>query len=344
MLPQDVPGSGTLGSPTSRAGDWVLAGVVAAVSVAEVLLRDDMAWRLPALTTGLLLASTMLFRRTHPLAAVVVASGSFVLLNATYLVVTGAPFSLYAGGFILVLVHSLIRWADTLGATIGMGVVALLWGAAVATDASTVEEAVGGALVLLLAAALGLAMRYRSVIWAQKVEHIRSQERESLARELHDTVAHHVSGIAIQAQAGRVMASSGNTDGALRTLETIEQEASRTLAEMRSMVRALRRHAVAPDPSVPHGVDDIMALATPAGATMRPVIEVEQHGDFDTVGPTILMALHRVAREAVTNARRHGRPALVHVLLNGRGRAASWTRSVRTTGCRSSSGPTRPDW
>lgn len=52
-----------------------------------------------------------------------------------------------------------------------------------------------------------------------------------------DTVAHHVSVIAIQAQAGRFPAGSRDLDGAARALEVIEGEASRTLAEMRSSVQ-----------------------------------------------------------------------------------------------------------
>ena len=57
-----------------------------------------------------------------------------------------------------------------------------------------------------------------------------------LARDLHDTVAHHVSAIAIRAQAGLAVAES-NPDAATDALRVIEAEASTTLAEMRSMVR-----------------------------------------------------------------------------------------------------------
>ena len=68
---------------------------------------------------------------------------------------------------------------------------------------------------------------------------MRSREREQLARELHDTVAHHVSAMVIRAQAGRVLAGA-DPAAAVEALEGIEEEGARTLEEMRAMVGALR--------------------------------------------------------------------------------------------------------
>ncbi len=320
-----MQGTSAAGASRPQTGDWVLAALVAGISVAETLIRDDMTWPVASLAVGLLLASMMVLRRRRPFIAIVVIVCAFGLLDVAATAMTGTPISLYAGGFVLVLVYSLPRWADTLGTIIGMGLVALLWASSVTTDVAGFEEAIGGALVLLLAAALGLAMRYRAIIWTQQVEHIRSLERESLARELHDTVAHHVSGIAVQAQAGRVLASAGDVAGAVGALGIIEQEASRTLIEMRSMVTTLRREAGTPNPSLPHGVDDIVAMATPGGSMMRPVVEVELHDDLETVRPAVLTAIHRVVQEAVTNARRHAHPTRIHVLLD------AGPREVRAT-------------
>ena len=82
-------------------------------------------------------------------------------------------------------------------------------------------------------------MRWRAVAHQREVQQVRSHERGELARELHDTVAHHVSAIAVQAQAGGVVAGT-QPEKAAAVLAAIESEASRTLAEMRSMVRVLR--------------------------------------------------------------------------------------------------------
>ena len=79
----------------------------------------------------------------------------------------------------------------------------------------------------------------------RRLEQAKSEERVQLARELHDTVAHHVSAIAIQAQAGRALAATSPA-APVEALEVIEAEASRTLAEMRAMVRVLRNQEPAP--------------------------------------------------------------------------------------------------
>jgi signal transduction histidine kinase len=68
------------------------------------------------------------------------------------------------------------------------------------------SDVIGGFGITAAAAAGGAAFRYRAESWRRALDQIRSQERVGLARELHDMVAHHVSAIAVQAQAGRAMA------------------------------------------------------------------------------------------------------------------------------------------
>ena len=114
---------------------------------------------------------------------------------------------------------------------------------------------------LSLPAALGAAMRYRTRSRLRESDQVRLREREQLARELHDTVAHHVSAIAIRAQAGRTVAAS-RPDAAVDALEVIEEAASRTLAELRALVGALRDGEEA-DLAPQRGVADIARLGPP---------------------------------------------------------------------------------
>ena len=117
-----------------------------------------------------------------------------------------------------------------------------------------------------------LLRSHHLVLWSRERAHPRHRraklrEREQLARELHDTIAHHVSGIVTQAQAGRAVAAS-HPERAVETLAVIEVAASRALAEMRSMVRLLREPnevALAPQP----GVADIERLADAANGWPR---------------------------------------------------------------------------
>ncbi len=258
----------------------MLFAVVGGATVAEAVVRDHMTWRAVAVVLGFTFAITMLWRRSHPLATVLLAFGGFLAVDLASVLTIGEPFSLYPGAAVLVLVYSLFRWGDPRQAAIGMTIVLVEWLVSTASDFSGVTDAVGGLVALAFPAALGLSLRYRRIVRSQQFDRVRLYEREMLARELHDTVAHHVSAIAIQAQAGRLLVSSHNLGGAADTLRLIEEEASSTMAEMRSMVGSLRERDGMPPLVAQRGVADIERLATAEGAQgLR--IDVEHHGDLD---------------------------------------------------------------
>jgi signal transduction histidine kinase len=86
----------------------------------------------------------------------------------------------------------------------------------------------------------------------------------------------------------------------------IEQEASRTLAEMRIMVGGLRDNGspvLVPQP----GVADLERLARSVGEGPR--VELQLSGDLDDLNSSIGTAIYRIAQESVTNAVRHARHA-----------------------------------
>ena len=317
--------------------DWALAGVVAAVAVAEVAARDDMVWRPVGLLVGFGLALTMLWRRTRPLAMVAFGFGAFAVVDVVALILDEGAFSLFAGGFVVVLIYSLFRWGSTRHIVIG-SLVALA-GAVLATasDFTGVGEAIGGLGVLLFAAALGTAVRYRHIVRTQQFEQVRFREREMLARELHDTVAHHVSAIAIQAQAGQIFAKNDDLAGATGALKSVEEQASRTLTEMRAMVETLRSDDWTQEVPSQRGVADIDNLATLEGAP-GPRVEVERCGDLSELRPSMQATLYRVAQEAVTNAVRHAQDATrVQVLVTADNEGVRLR--VTDDGCASSAHP-----
>ena len=89
-------------------------------------------------------------------------------------------------------------------------------------------------------------------------------------------MAHHVSAIAIQAQAGRALAAS-RPASSVEALEVIEAEASRALAKMRAMVRVLRNQEPA-DYAPQPGVADLERWA--GAPTSGPRVEVKLSGDL----------------------------------------------------------------
>ncbi len=205
-----------------------------------------------------------------------------------------------AGFADVVLVYTLCRWATPV--RVGIGFIITI------TSVVIVEWFVGDLglgnwiLVLpwLVVAGFALAMRYRARMIAGGYEQVRLAERNSLARELHDTVAHHVSAIAVQAQAGQFVIESDPVAAAeaLRSIETIANE---SINEMRRMVGILRSdddHArtVAPD--------TLDVLAVREG---RPTVHVSGDTRLAELPPGIGSALFRVAQESITNARRHSR-------------------------------------
>lgn len=299
-----------------RRGDRALAAVVLVASVLEAVSRLDPGWRSAAIGVGFVLAVAVLLRRARCLVAVALSFGAFLVVDVTAFALGAAPVVLYSGAVVLFLVYSLFRWGAGRDIVLGIGIVLLELTVSTVSDFSGPQDALGGAAVLLFAAALGAAIRYRALTREQLVEQAKLQEREHLARELHDVVAHHVSAIAVQAQAGLVLARSSSPGGATEALEIIDREAVSALAEMRAMVGALRNRRDRP-PLVPQRhLADLQQLVLAGTDSLR--VDVALRGDLTDLPAAVEAALHRVAQESVTNAQRHARLATrVDVLVTG---------------------------
>jgi signal transduction histidine kinase len=292
--------------------DWALVGALVPVAVLEGVLREDLVWRVASVVVALALLPTLLWRRTHPLAAVVAAFGLLTVVDVASLAAGVDWMGLDTNVFVILLVYALFRWGSGREAAVGLAFVSIP--VVLSADEVPASNVVEGGLFVLAVAAVGVAVRYQSKARSRGMDQVKLLEREQLARELHDTVAHHVSAIAIRAQAGRVVAAS-DPAAALDALAVIEDEASRTLAEMRAMVGALR-HGEEPDLSPQRGVADIERLVTVNEA--RPQVDLELSGDLDGLRPSVDAALYRLAQESITNALRHARRATrIHVTVSG---------------------------
>jgi signal transduction histidine kinase len=281
--------------------DWVLVAVLVLAAVLEGIFRQEMPHRLLSAGLTVAVAPLVLLRRAHPLAVVLVAFG---VTGAAALFTSGPPPSSNTMVFVLLLPYALFRWGSGREIAIGSAVMAarLVQGALV--DRVAGSDTYGGFIVLLLTCAVGTAVRYRGRSRAREVDQAKLRERENLARDLHDTVAHHVSAIVVRAQAG-LAASVTQPDAATDALRVIEAEGARTLAEMRGMVRVLRRGEPAERRPGP-GIGDVTDFADAHGRG-GPVVDVAVTGDLAGIPESVSAAIYRLVQESVTNARLHAR-------------------------------------
>ncbi|NUT19824.1 MAG: sensor histidine kinase [Hamadaea sp.] len=285
--------------PLRNRRDWVLVGVIVVLAIVEYALRPVLHAYPLALAVTIGLAPTLLWRRQRPLVALAVA---FVVSGLVAGLAADVP-DTYVMVYVLMLPYALFRWGSGREMVAGILLVAANLAVSVAVDRLTLTDAVGGAAILCATITLGAAQRFRIRARSREFEQVRLMERERLARDLHDTVAHHFSAIAVRAQAGIAVAEV-RPDAPLEALRIIETEATRALAEMRTIVRVLRRDEAAelsPNP----GIADIPGLADHPG----PRVAITMRGDLREVPTPVGTALYRLAQESVTNARRHARHA-----------------------------------
>jgi signal transduction histidine kinase len=310
-----------------------LVAVLVAVGVLEVIFHEHLVWRPIALVFGLTPVVALPWRRTHPLLVTAVVFGATTIGDVVTRLGTGEPMELVTVAYVLLLPYALFRWGSGRDAVIGMAIVAA--GQLPTAIASEVGEGVAAILVFSLSAALGASKRYRTSSRRRAKDEGKLRERAQLARELHDTVAHHVSAIAIQAQAGRTVSSQPGA--AADALGAIEEEASRTLAEMRAMVEALRQ-GEEPELAPQRGVADIHRLARQGGD--GPHVYVQLAGHLDRLRPSVDTAVYRLAQESITNALKHARHATrIDVQVSGDDTSVRLT--VRDDG---DAGPSGADW
>lgn len=141
--------------------------------------------------------------------------------------------------------------------------------------------------------ATGLALRLLALRREHLADTVRREERLQLARELHDVVAHHVSGIVLQSQATRVLARR-RPEEVEGSLDGIENAGSEALTAMRTLVGLLRDNV----PLRQERLEDLVARFD--GPPVRLSVE-----DGQGWPPEVTGTVYRVVRESLTNVARH---------------------------------------
>jgi signal transduction histidine kinase len=141
-----------------------------------------------------------------------------------------------------------------------------------------------------------------------------ARERTRIARELHDIVAHHVSLIAVQAEAANSLLP-GHPAGAGRSVEIIGQTARLALTELRRLLGVLRGPAERPETTPSASLAELdMVLDQVRSAGLPAELHVE--GSPGALAQGVDLTAFRIVQEALTNTIRHSPQAQASVTLS----------------------------
>src|SRR5215469_5269261 len=212
-------------------------------------------------------------------------------------------------------------------------------------------EAIFQALIFATAMAAGLMSRAKRA-WLHALEgraaraeaeldheaaRAAAAERTRIARELHDVVAHHVSLMAVQAEAAASLLPA-QPERARQSVDVIGNTARQALAELRRLLGVLRgpaerRPATSPAASLTD-LPEVLAKVRNAGLP----VEFEVRGSPAVLAPGIELTAFRIVQEALTNTLRHADAAHAHVTVAYE--PGYVTLSVADSGPRRSEAPT----
>ncbi|MEU5436950.1 histidine kinase [Streptomyces sp. NPDC020719] len=199
-----------------------------------------------------------------------------------------------------VLLRAPSRTAAVLGPLLGLGCTAVP-----VRDASPGRFTLLFAVLTVVVSAYSLLLRAQSWQRVRDLQAVRQAERIELARELHDLIAHHVTGIVVQARAARFTSVEGQR--AADTFGRIEEAGGEALSAMRRLVRVLR--AGDPETEPVAGLAQIRELADRFSLAGPPALLHVEPGLEERLPGEVAAAAYRVVREALTNVRKHAADA-----------------------------------
>jgi signal transduction histidine kinase len=161
------------------------------------------------------------------------------------------------------------------------------------------------------------ALAARNAALERLAERAAAAERDRIARELHDIVAHHLSVMVLQAAGAR--ASGKAADSAL---EKIEHSGRQALSETRRLLGVLRDpdddYGLAPQP----GISELAALADSV-RTAGLQVNLAINGDQGALPGAVGVSAYRIVQEALTNVLKHAGPARADVTVDCTGKAVA---------------------
>lgn len=307
-------------SPRKWAFDITVAVVVCALGQLEAWWGVGATHRQgPVWAQSLLYAVAALLlvaRRIHPLAVVAAMVAVYVVEFAIF----GSPEGNSVALAPLIAIYSVGRYVETRRAWLGLALGVVLWVGWASFDPlnhstsgrlSTIVWLAPWVIGWLVGALVRTTLLYREqrrVSREQLASRAVAEERNRIARELHDVIGHGVSVMTVQASAvrRRLTADQAAEREALESVEAVGREA---LAEMRRMVGVLRQDGEGPtgqDRQPPPGLSQLDGLVGKFRTAGLPV-ELTVTGTIRNLAPGLDLTAYRVLQEGLTNTFRHAR-------------------------------------
>jgi signal transduction histidine kinase len=141
-----------------------------------------------------------------------------------------------------------------------------------------------------------------------------ADERTRIARELHDVVAHHVSLMAVQAEAASSLLPA-RPDDAARSVEVIADTARQALTELRRLLGVLRGPSDHLETAPSMSLADLGPVLDQVRGTGL-AVELIVQGTPGPLAPGVDLTAYRIIQEALTNVVRHVGPTNAHLRVN----------------------------
>jgi signal transduction histidine kinase len=154
-----------------------------------------------------------------------------------------------------------------------------------------------------------------------EVDLLVSQERDRIAQDVHDIMAHSLSVIIAQADGARFLAPA-RPEAVTKSLENIAASARTSLTEVRMLIETLVADPVGHSNPTLDQLDDLTGRMRTAGLD----VILEQFGEPASLTSTQELAVYRIVQESLTNALKHaGAEPVARVALDWRGQGLAVT-------------------
>lgn len=157
---------------------------------------------------------------------------------------------------------------------------------------------------IAVAAGIGAYPRLAARRLRRSVEAARQEQRASLERDLHDYVAHDLTGMIVQAQSARY-AAGDDLEKMRDALRQIEESGHRAMASMDRALDLLGDEAAAARQVRRPGLDELDRLVSDFAESSPGDVDLVERGDLTRVPQEVSETLYGIAVEALTNVRRH---------------------------------------